>query len=492
MSATCHNAWDTLIIEYRLEKPKRSVHIHDCVRKATARRLGIAADQLRYCYECMSWLQESNWHDHSSQHLQFWDSRHCEVIIYRHTVIRPGYCPCCLWDQTLAPEERMKSWLHSAGLRGHIERRHIQKMKWPSTKPICGCSDSVESEIEFRRHLHDVHGLTNAIWRRSEPQPAVKRKRGAGAQQKRVGANDEGAAPKKVKFQHYQPLPLDQPVAVEPHSPTAIKLPSHDTAQAGFINQPHADFDHSARVHARASSDSESSMGDISPVTFPLSSARTTPDLYLIDPKLFEPGVSGEDGITMANNVPNTPDDRPSLSNDDEDAGPHDKTVAQSCDHMSSLCISGNACDYEDAGVVEPTASPGRTKLHADLPGVDGGILEDGLPRDDGPAARRARSPFPSTSPVYSAPSSTPKTRGKATPRYCAKSQNTEYISKGDSLLAPRERSALWRLKRENLTWRQIMPHFPEKSVATLRQTWIDMEHSSMQRPMRSQRKTRR
>ncbi|OJJ52276.1 hypothetical protein ASPSYDRAFT_52178 [Aspergillus sydowii CBS 593.65] len=309
---------------------------------------------------------------------------------------------------------------------------------------------------------------------------------------KRVGANDEGAAPKKVKLRHYQPLPLDQPVAVEPHSPTAIKLPSHDTAQAGFENQPHADFDHNARVHAKASSDSESSIGDISTVTSPLSSARTTPDLYLIDPRLLEPGASGEDGTTLANNVPNTPDDRPSLSDDDEDTGPHDKTVAQSCDHISSLCISGSACVYEDAGVVEPTASPGRTKLHADLPGVDGGILEHGVPRYDGPADRRARTPFTSTSPVYSAPWPTPKIRGKTTPGYCAKSQNTEYISKGDSLLAPRERSALRRLKRENLTRRQIMPHFPEKSVATLRQTWIDMEHSSMQRPTRSQRKTRR
>ena len=457
MSAACHNVWDTLIIECRLEKPKRSVHIHDCVRKATARRLGIAAHQLRYCYECMSWLQEDNWHDHSSQHLQCWDNLHSEVIIYRHTVIRPGYCPCCLWDQTLDSKKRMKFWLHSAGLRRHIERRHIQKMKWPSTKPICGCSGSFVSEIEFRRHLHDVHGLTNAIWRRPEPKPAVKRKRGAGAQQKRVGANVEGAAPKKIKFRHYRLLPLDQQVDVEPHSATAINLPSHDTAQAGFVNQEHADFDHNARVHGRNSSDSESSVGDISTVTSPLSSARTTHDLDLIDPRLLELGISGEGGITLATTVPNTPDDRPSPLNDDEDTRQNDRIVAQSCDHISSLCISGNACDHEDAGVVEPMASLGRTKLHADLSWVDGGSLEDEVPRYDGPAARPERTPFSSTSPVYSAPLSTPKTRGKTTPRYPSKSRNTGCISKCDSLLAPRERSALWRLKNQNLTWRQII-----------------------------------
>lgn len=287
-------------------------------------------------------------------------------------------------------------------------------MEWPSTKPIRGCSRSFESEIDFRRHLHDVHGLTNAIWRRPEPKPAVKRKRGADAQQKRVGAKDEGTAPKKIKFRHYRPLRLDQPVAVEPHSATAIHLPSHDTAQVGVISQEHADFDHNARVHASASSDSESSMGGISTVTSPLSSARTTPDLDLIDPRLLEPGVSGEGGITLANKVPNTPDDRPSPSNDDEDTRHDDKTVAQSCDHISSLCISGNANDHMDAGAVEATASLGRTKLHADLSWVDGG-LEDGVPQEDGPAALRKRTLFSSPSPTNSASSSTPKIRGRMT-----------------------------------------------------------------------------
>ncbi|KAL2802046.1 hypothetical protein BJX63DRAFT_426347 [Aspergillus granulosus] len=306
--------------------------------------------------------------------------------------------------------------------------------------------------------------------------------------QKRVRANAEGAALKKIKFRHYQPVLLHRPVAAEPHSPTAVNLPPHDTAQAGFVNQQHAEFDYNARVHARASSDSESSVGGISTVTSSLSSACTTLDLDLIDPRLLEPGVSGEDDITLANKVPNTPDERPSPSNHDEDTGQDDKTVVQSCEHMSSLCISGNACDREDARVVEPTAFPGRAKPHADISWADGGSLEDGVPRGDAPAARRARTPFSSTSSLNSAP----KTRGRMTPRYSSKSPNAGYISKADSLLAPGERSALCRLKSQNLTWRQIMPHFPEKSVAALRQAWMDMEHSSVQRHTRSLRKTRR
>lgn len=479
------------MIEHRLEKPKRSVHIHDCVRNATARRLGIAAHELRYCYECMSWLPEKNWRDHCTQHLECWDNRHCEVIIYRHTVIRPGYCPCCLWDQTLAPEQRMKPWSHSASLRGHIERIHLQRAKWPSTTPICGCSVLFESEIEFRRHLHDVHGLTNAIWRKPEPKPAAKRKRGASAQQKRDEANDEGATPKQIKFRHYQPIPFHQPAAAEPHSHSMVDLSTHDAAQTAPVNLQHAEFDHSARVRAGLSSDSESSMSDISTVTPPLSSAHTTPDLDLIDPRILRPGVSGENDITLANTVPDAPHQRPSRSSDDEDIEQDDKTVAQSCEHMSSLRISSNARDYQDARVIEPTSSLGRTELHAGLSSVDGSSLEDGAPRDDGSAARRVQTPSPSTLPVYSAPS-TRQTRGRMTPRYSSKSRNTGYISKGDALLTPRERGVLWRLKDQNLTWRQIMPHFPDKPVAALRQAWRDIEHSSVQRHTRSQRKTRR
>lgn len=54
-------------------------------------------------------------------------------------------------------------------------------------------------------------------------------------------------------------------------------------------------------------------------LTSPLSSACTTPGLNLIDPRLLEPGVPGEDGMTLANKVSNTPDDRPSPWNDHED-----------------------------------------------------------------------------------------------------------------------------------------------------------------------------
>ena len=62
-------------------------------------------------------------------------------------------------------------------------------------------------------------------------------------------------------------------------------------------------------------------------MTSPLSSTRTTPNLELIDPRLLELGVLGEGGITLANKVPNNPNNRPSSLNDNEDTRDNDKTV---------------------------------------------------------------------------------------------------------------------------------------------------------------------
>ncbi|KAL5360971.1 hypothetical protein BJX96DRAFT_184893 [Aspergillus floccosus] len=271
------------------------------------------------------------------------------------------------------------------------------------------------------------------------------------AQQKRDEANDEGAAPKKIKFRYYQPLPLHRPAAAEPHLHSVVNLSTHDAAQAAPVNLQYAEFDYSARVRAGLSSDSESSTSDISTVTPPLSSARTTPDLNLIDPRLLRPGISGENDITSANMVNDTSVQQPSPSSDDEDTGQDDRTVAQSCERMSSLRTSSNARNYQDARVIEPTASPGSAEVQTGLSGVDSSSLEDKALRDDSSAGRRVRPPSPSTLPVM-------------TPRYFSKSRNTGYISRDNALLTLRERS----------------------SVATLRQVWRDIEYSSVQRHTRS------
>jgi hypothetical protein len=168
-----------------------------------AQRLEITEPELRYFYECMSWSQENEWRDHCDQHLQSWNGWHCEVVLYRHTVIRPGYCPCCLWNQGLPADKRLKYWLRTADLRKHIEEKHIEKVKWPTEEPICGCSRSFELERDFRYHLHDVHGLADGIWKPRKP--SAKRKRAAKTRPACADEQAEEPKPKKIRFQHYRP-----------------------------------------------------------------------------------------------------------------------------------------------------------------------------------------------------------------------------------------------------------------------------------------------
>lgn len=158
-----------------LRKFDRSAHIHECVRREKAFDLQTSESRVHFCYECMEWFESSQWRDHCNVHLQTWQTKHCEVIIYRHTVIRPGYCPFCLWDLDFPAEERLQFWLRSGNLRGHIESQHMPGIQWPTIKPVCGFSRTFDKERELRHHLHDAHGLNKTIWQ--NPKPPRKRKR---------------------------------------------------------------------------------------------------------------------------------------------------------------------------------------------------------------------------------------------------------------------------------------------------------------------------
>lgn len=158
-----------------LRKCDRSAHIHECVRREKAFDLQVSDSSMRFCYECMEWFLSSQWRDHCDAHLQSWQTQHCEVIIYRHTIIRPGYCPFCLWDPELFAEDSLRYWLRSDNLREHIEGQHLARIRNCQTKPLCGCSQTFHSERDLRHHLHDAHGLKETIWQ--NPKLPNKRKR---------------------------------------------------------------------------------------------------------------------------------------------------------------------------------------------------------------------------------------------------------------------------------------------------------------------------
>ncbi|KAJ5112664.1 hypothetical protein N7532_000709 [Penicillium argentinense] len=88
---------------------------------------------------------------------------HCEVIVYRHTVTRPGYCPFCLWNKNLAAEDRLYQWLRSNNLKKHIEDEHMLGEQKHGARPR-----------GLRHHLHDTHRLNKAIWFKSKTSEETK------------------------------------------------------------------------------------------------------------------------------------------------------------------------------------------------------------------------------------------------------------------------------------------------------------------------------
>lgn len=161
-----------------------------CARRQIAYDLQVSEEKLRYCYECMEWILTDKWPDHCRIHIQSWGTQHCEIVTYRHTVIRPGYCPFCPWTTGLPEDKRMHYWTRNDNSRQHIEEKPLCQIRFPTTNPICGCSEIFQNEDDLRHHLYDIHGLKKAIWlNKRNPR---KRKRTCKGEQETPPTGPEG------------------------------------------------------------------------------------------------------------------------------------------------------------------------------------------------------------------------------------------------------------------------------------------------------------
>ncbi|KAF7618041.1 hypothetical protein AFLA_006947 [Aspergillus flavus NRRL3357] len=186
-----------------LTKSERSAHIHECIRREKGLALQVPNSRLHFCYECMEWFLKRQWPDHCTAHLQSWQTQHCEAVKYRHTVIRPTYCPFCLWNFQNPAEERLQYWTRSGNLRQHIETKHMPEISWPVMTSICECSQTFDNERELCHHLHDVHGLKDTIWR--NPKLPRKRKRTSKIEPQILSQKSEADYSKKVRFHRSPP-----------------------------------------------------------------------------------------------------------------------------------------------------------------------------------------------------------------------------------------------------------------------------------------------
>jgi hypothetical protein len=129
------------------------------------------------------------------------------VIVYRNTVIRPGYCPFCLWDLHSEAEDRLYQWLKSGNLKQHIKEKHILGDEGSREELICGCGQAFANEQGLRHYLHDTHKLNKAIW--LNPKLGRKRKRPCKAEVQKSSLERDDKLPKKLRFHRYPPPRLE-------------------------------------------------------------------------------------------------------------------------------------------------------------------------------------------------------------------------------------------------------------------------------------------
>lgn len=213
-----------------LKRPQRSSHIQSHIRREKSRVMGIPLARVKYYWECFSFhdAQSSDFEEHCASHLRSMTIQHYEVMVFRNTTVRAGYCIECLWDNKKNAVARMRSFNRSTDLRNHLEE-HISEKSWPSK--CSGCSHISTDQQDYREHLHDVHHYNKAICVPSEKarkkrsfsdidegcvgdQDPPKRERRPRKQQKKSSASPH-ASLKDLKIILWEP-PIRQHQAVFP------------------------------------------------------------------------------------------------------------------------------------------------------------------------------------------------------------------------------------------------------------------------------------
>lgn len=404
---------------------------------------------------------DDQWRQHCEIHLQTWENQHCEVILYRYTVIRPGYCPFCLWNQSLFAEDRLQYWLRSDNLREHIEGQHMNEIQWSTKKSTCGCLQTFESGRELRHHLHDAHGLNEAIWQ--SPKPPRKRKRSCKAEEQSHSTKQETERPRKARFYRY--------------SPPCQRL-DHQLSRSSFVPIPivnsfieeHPEQHYCSSISEKSSSTSRSS-SVVSCFFAPnstLSSRSTTPGLEVIDPKILGPIAfnNGNDdrACEKAAVLPTTESKTPNIS---PNCAMRLNSPASDLAHeepSKEECLASMPPNIESTSKIVPQNSPNKDGAKKIKCECDGSIEKSG----DQKSRCDIQSPFT-------------KNRSQQPPHHSDERRVQNLRRK----LYAKEKRELLKFKSQNLTLRQVGHHFTDIDTAFLRQAWLDL--STPQRCTRSQ-----
>lgn len=445
--------------------------------------LQLSESNVRFCYQCMKWFTSRQWRDHCNAHLQSWDSQYCEVITYRHTVIRPGYCPFCLWNVELHAEDRLDYWLNGGNLRQHIEEQHMRGIQWSTTKPACGCAQTFDNERGLRHHLHDAHGLNKAIW--LNPKPPRKRKRHCKADAHSSSTEEQEDRPRKIRFYHFPPprQHRDYPLSDDIFVPVPALL--------SFVEE------HPEQYYCPSVSDKTSTGSSSNPVTTcssgvnsPFGSRPTTPGFEVIDPRILEPLVFDEangrksceqaavqlDSLTLSSTECDAKEMSSSYTT--EPQSPAQNTASW----QPAVCASGEQNENEKSFQKDESASSSESKVVT---------AEDRRASHFETKTNGSELNSACDDQAYCTVSCESVTRVKSRERTRQQPNNSNPCNARKKLNA-KERRELLELKRQNLSLRQIGSRLPGIDTAVLREAWVDLKPPQRCTRSRANRQARR
>ncbi|OJD26824.1 hypothetical protein ACJ73_01791 [Blastomyces percursus] len=110
---------------------------------------------LEFCYLCAKWFPDAtDWKDHCVSHLDHLEPR-CGLLVFRSTLVAPGFCSYCIGDVGKKPEERFQQWRTKATLINHIDdhlagQPHDKEIGCPH--PCCAGKKYMDL-LHLRRHF---------------------------------------------------------------------------------------------------------------------------------------------------------------------------------------------------------------------------------------------------------------------------------------------------------------------------------------------------
>ena len=121
--------------------------------------------EIKFCFLCFQWFDSlKSWQSHAAEHVQSNGGTSllplkCDVVHFRHNLIRPGLCPECLGDDDEEPQNRFQQHTNVSEWKTHVLRHIALRRHHQCRPPHCTKSVSIDSWTEFFHHLADVHQI---------------------------------------------------------------------------------------------------------------------------------------------------------------------------------------------------------------------------------------------------------------------------------------------------------------------------------------------